>query len=61
MREFFPRATNHTGQRLADSALRTRPVIPLHSFFSRGFFKIVWVENGVKTICKITHSCEAVS
>jgi hypothetical protein len=41
MRELFSRANNHTDQRLADSALRPRPVPPLHSFsfFAGGFFK----------------------
>lgn len=48
MRELFSRATNHADQRLADSALRPRPVPPLHSFsFSReDFFKIVWGGTG---------------
>ena len=50
MRELFSRTTNHADQRLADSALRPRPVPPLHSFsfFAGDFFKIVWGGNGAR-------------
>ncbi len=49
MRELFSRATNHADQRLADSALRPRPIPPLHSFsfFAGGFFlKLYGAETG---------------